>query len=89
MPQHIHIDDLIDRTRPSDLIKGGPLTFPAASTLSMAVAALAEIKLNKFYNTFAPAHSPLGTHTHTCAAECNQFFTNDDDTDAKDGKSGE
>jgi len=91
--QHIQIDDLIDRTRPRVLIKGAPLTFPAESTPNFCsfssfplaltlMAALAEIKLNKFYNTFCSG--TLATcGTHTCSTECNQFLTNDDDATGK------
>jgi len=81
------------------LIKGAPLLLFLAPLPSAAVsfspqdirlfrgAALDEIKLNKFYNTFAPAHSPLTWPLDWNAISLWFFrfsFTNDDDADDED-----
>jgi len=82
--QHIQIDDLIDRPDSMSWLKERRLCFfrppPFAIRLFLATAgrlfraaALDEIKLNKFYNTFGPAHSPLTWPLDWNAISCDFF----------------
>lgn len=77
------------------MIKGAPPSAPCCVPVSfaphLAVSLYtpfvkrrsSEIKLNKFYNTFAPAHSPLTWPLDWNAISCDFFsrlsLTNDDD----------